>query len=202
LSETPRKRLPFRWLTLAELVGVLALVIAGLGYLDAHRERTQEDRERAAAAQERQAERQAEARAGALKQAFLMTGTPDGTGDLIRLAPVHPEQVIQTQTVWFPSAIRADSMETTGNPRLEAGWIEDGLRKASGARQGRVPVGVLTVFIEDGQTKTDRSIYQLGYSMSPRMLRGAKVQLEGLSLARRGVSGDLQAAADSLWAAK
>ena len=57
-------------------------------------------------------------------------------------------------------------------------------------------------FIEDGQTKTDRSLYLLGYSLHPRMLRGAKVELEGLSLARRGVSGDLQAAADNLWSAK
>ncbi|MDB5456033.1 MAG: hypothetical protein JWP92_1618, partial [Caulobacter sp.] len=41
MSETSRKRLPLRWLTLAELVGVAALVIAGLGFWDSHRERVQ-----------------------------------------------------------------------------------------------------------------------------------------------------------------
>jgi hypothetical protein len=199
LSETSRKRLPLRWLTLAELVGVAALVIAGLGFWDSHRERVQADGERVAAAKERQAERQA----GALKLSFLMSGTPDDAGDKVRLTSAHPDQVIQTQTVWFPTAVRADSVETTGNPRLEAGWIEDGLRQAAGkSKRGRVPVGVLTVFIQDGQTRTDRSIYQLGYSLHERVLRGDKVELEGLSLARRGVSGDLQRAADTLWAAR
>lgn len=203
MSETPRKRLPLRLLTLAELVGLAALTIAGLSYWDSHRERSQESRERAQAASERQAEAQAQAKAGALKQSFLMTGAPDSAGDKVRLASVHPEQVIQTQTVWFPVAIRGDSVETTGNPRLEAGWIEDGLRKAAGkSKQGRVPVAVLTVFIEDGQTKSDRAIYQLGFSLHPRALRSDKVELEGLSLARRGVAGDLQKAADELWAAR
>lgn len=199
MSETPRKRLPIRWLTLAEIVGLAALVIAGLGYLDAHRERTQEERTRAEAARERQTE----ARANALRQSFLMSGTPDKAGEHIRLSAVHPDQLIQTQTVWFPAAVRADSVETTGNPRLEAAWIEAGLRKAAGkVKTGRVPVGVLTVFIEDGQTKTDHAVYWLGYSLHPRTLRPDKVELEGLSLARRGVAGDLQAAADNLWASR
>ena len=203
MSEPSKKRLPFRWLSLAELVGIVALGIAGLSYWDTHRERTQEAGERAAAAKAQQAE----ARAGVLKQTFLMTGAPDSDGDKIRLATVHPDQVIQTQTVWFPSAIRADSVETTGNPRLDAVWIEGGLHKALSAaggtaKQGRMPVGVLTVFIEDGETKTDRAVYQLGYSLHPRMLRSDKLELEGLSLARRGVAGELQKAADTLWTAR
>ena len=49
MSNAPRKRLPLRWLTLAEIVGVAALAIAGLGYWDSHRERRQQDRERAQA---------------------------------------------------------------------------------------------------------------------------------------------------------
>lgn len=194
-----KKRLPLRWLTLAELVGVAALVIAGLGYWDAHRERTQSDRERADAAREQKAER-------ALKQSFLMLGTPDKDGAKVRLGTVHPEQVIQTQTLWFPAEVRADSVETTGNPRVEAGWIEDGLRKAVAkaggkSKRGRLPVAVVTTFIEDGQTRTDRAIYQLGYSLHPRVLLGARVELEGLTLARRGVTGDLQAAANGMWTA-
>lgn len=197
MSDTPRKRLPLRWLSLAEIVGVVAVVVAVLGYWDSHRERTQESREKALAARERQVE----ARANALRQSFLMTGALEGSGDRIRLSSQRPEQVIQTQTIWFPKAVRAAPVETTGNPRLEVGWVEDGLRKAK-TRSGRVPVGVLTVFIEDGLTKTDRAVYQVGYSLHPRTLRKAEVDLDGLSLARRGVTGDLQAAADNLWAAR
>ena len=64
---------------------------------------------------------------------------------------------------------------------------------------GRAPVAIQTVFIEDGQTKTDNALYLLGYSLHPRLIGGARVELEGLSLARRGVAGDLQAAVDDLW---
>ncbi|HZZ31496.1 MAG TPA: hypothetical protein VFE10_05830 [Phenylobacterium sp.] len=196
-----KKRLPLRWLSLAELVGITAVVIAGLGYLDTHRERAQTARERAAEAREKQAE----AKAGALKLIFLMTGTPEAGGDRLRLATVHSEQVIQTQAVSFPTEIRADAAQTTGNPRIEAGWFEGGLSKALHARddkrhQGRLPVGVATSFIEDGQAKTDQSIYLIGYSTHPRVLRSDKVEMEGLSLVRRGVSGDLQAAVDAVWA--
>ena len=206
MDEPARKRVPLRWLTLAEIVGVLALAVAALGYWDSHRERVQEDRQRAQADQERSREReaaakerQAEQQAQVVKLTFLMTGSPDGAGGKVRLQAVHPEQVIQTQTLWFPVVIRAAAVETTGNPRVEAGWIEDGLRKVAKGDQGRVPVAVLTTFIEDGQTKTDLSIYYLGYSLHGRLVGGPRLELEGLSLARRGVSGDLQAVADSLW---
>jgi RimJ/RimL family protein N-acetyltransferase len=197
----PRRRLPLRWLTLAELVGLVAVVIAGLGYWDSHRERTSEARERATAERERKAEEQAKVRAGALKQTFLMTATPQGSGDWLRMSSVHPEQVIQTQSLTFPTEVRADAIETTGNPRVEAGWLEAGLAKVEKARgrggkeiRGRLPVGVVTVYIEDGQTKTDRALYLLGFSLHPRVLRADRVELEGLSLVRRGVGEDVQAA--------
>lgn len=204
MTDTPKRRLPLRWLTLAELVGVVAVVIAGLGYWDTHRERAQEAHDRVVV----ERERRAEAQQGALKRTFLMTGTPDGAGERIRLAPAHPEQVIQTQAVIFPSAIRGDPVQTTGNPRIERGWFEGGLKKAERDRkhdgkagdQGRLPVGLVTSYIEDGQTRTDRSVYLLGYSLHDRFLRGARVELDGLSLARRGVSGDVQAEVDGLWA--
>ncbi|THD58303.1 hypothetical protein [Phenylobacterium sp.] len=197
------KRLPLRWLTLAELVGIAAVTIAALGYWDSHRERTLTEKERAAEAQERRAE----AQAGALKLTFLMTAAPEGEGERLRLTAVHPEQVIQTQAVSFPREVRGDPVQTTGNPRIEAGWFEGGgLDKAlhdrgEKRRQGlRLPVGIVTSFIEDGQTKTDRAIYLVGYGLKPRMLRSDKVELEGLSLVRRGVGEDMQGALDAAWA--
>ena len=204
MSETPKpkKRLPIRWLTLAEVVGLVAVVIAGLGYWDAHRGRALEERERAAA----ERERKAEARAGALKQTFLMTAAPQDSGDWLRLTSVHSDQVIQTQSLTFPTEVRADPVETTGNPRIEAGWFGAGLAKAEKARgrggkvaRGRLPVGIVTVYVEDGQTKTDRALYLLGYSLHPHVLRADRVELEGLSLVRRGVGENVQAAVDGLW---
>ncbi len=202
MSEKPaKKRLPLRWLSLAELVGIIAVAIAALGYWDAHRERAMTERERAAEAQEKKAE----ARAGALKLSFLMTGSPEGSGDRLRLSSVYPKQVIQTQSISFPSEIRSDAVQTTGNPRLEAGWIEGGVNKAEHARGGkrhpdRLPVAIVTVFIEDGQTKTDRALYILGFNTHPRVLRSDRIELEGLSLIRRGVGENVQAAVDAVWA--
>jgi hypothetical protein len=198
MSETPTERKRrLRFLTLAEIVGLAALVIAGLGYWDTHRERTLTEKERAAEAQEKKAE----AKAGVLKLAFLMTGSPESGGERLRLASVHPEQVIQTQSLIFPSEVRGDTAETTGNPRIEAGWIEGGLSKAEHGRKahGRLPVGIVTVFIEDGQTKTDRSIYLVGYSAHSRVLRADKIEIEGLSLLQRGVGEGVQAAVDAAW---
>ena len=202
MGEKPaKKRLPLRWLSLAELVGIIAVAIAALGYWDTHRERALTERERVAEAQEKKAE----ARAGALKLSFLMTGSPERSGDRLRISSVHPEQVIQTQAISFPSKVLGDAVQTTGNPRIEAGWIEGGLSKAEHARggkqhQGRLPVGIVTVFIEDGQTKTDRALYILGFNAHPRVLRSDKVELEGLSLIRRGVGDNVQAAVDAVWA--
>jgi hypothetical protein len=64
---------------------------------------------------------------------------------------------------------------------------------------GRVPVGIETTFIEDGQTRTDRAVYMAGYSLHGRLVGGPRLEFEGLSLARRGVTGDLQAAANGYW---
>jgi hypothetical protein len=114
--------------------------------------------------------------------------------------------VIQTQSLTFPTDVRADEVETTGNPRIEAGWFDAGLAKALKARgrggkeiQDRAPVGIVTVYIEDGETKTDRAIYLVGYSLHPRVMRSDRVELEGLSLVRRGVGEDVRSAVDALW---
>jgi hypothetical protein len=197
----PRRRLPFRWLTLAETVGILALIIAGLGWWDNHRERVEQDSERTVA--ERTAAVQAKREA--LRSTFLLVGNLGDDGERIRVTSAHPDQVIQTQTLVFPAAVRGDPVETTGNPRIDRSWLEDGLkkadrdRKADAGEERRVPVGVVTTYVEAGETKTDRSIYVVAYNLKTRLLRGATVKLEGVSLLRRGVAGDLKAAVEAAW---
>ena len=193
----PKKRLPIRWLALSEIVAVAAVVIAGLGYWDSHRQRDQEARDKAAAARERQAEQ----KAASAKQAFILKGAVEGSGARIRLEPVNDGQVIQTQTLVFPTPVRDDEVETTGNPRIERRWFEDGLKKyrRKDAETGRIPVGVVTTYIQDGQTRSDHAIYMLGYSVESRMLRGAEIHLDGLSLARRVGPDGMQRSVDALW---
>jgi hypothetical protein len=197
-TSRPRRRLPIRWLTLAEVVGILALLVAALGWWDNHRERLQQDQARAAETRARAAETRREA----LKSSFLLIGAVEADGRRVRLASAHPDQVIQTQTLIFPSAFGREPVETTGNPRIEAAWFEGGLKKA-GVKAGqprRVPVGVVTSYVEDGEMKTDRAVYAVASTLEGRFLRGARLRLDGVSLLRRGVGGDLQAAVDAAWA--
>lgn len=185
-------------------MGLAALAIAGLGYWDNHRERLRQDHERTAAENDRKAAqaeqnkaRAQEAQQDVLKHALLLTGVP-ANGE-IRLQPTRAEQVIQTQTLWFPTEVRPDSVATTGSPRIEARWLEDRLRRVAKRDDHQVPVGIETRFIEDGQSRTDRSIYLVGFSLHGRLLGGPRLEFEGLSLSRRGVTGDLQTAVNGDW---
>jgi hypothetical protein len=189
-SETRRRR----WVSVGEIVGVLALLVAGVSFWDSHEERARLDRDRA------EAERRAAAQA-----IFLMRGEVEADGQRLRLEPVRADQVIQSQVFVFPAKVRAGEVRTTGAARIEAAWFADGARKAP--RPGgkdevgdlRMPVGVTTTFMSDGQAVTDQSIYLIGYTLKPRLLLGARIELQGLSLARRGAAGDLRAKVEAMW---
>ena len=140
--------------SLGEIVAILAVVIAGLGSWDSRRDRD-----------EQRAQRQEQA-AQTKPRPFLMTGTPDEDGGRIQLTSSRSDQVIQTQTLTFPSEVRGDPVQTNGNPRIERGWFDGGLRRALKDRPG-----------------------------------GDAVELEGLALVRRDVTGDMQAAVDAAWPA-
>lgn len=183
-TETPEARTRRRWITLGEVIGIAALVVSGLSYWDAHRERAA-TRAPAAAV-----------RAGPL----VLSGTVDAAGDRIALKPAG-DAVIQTQAIRFPTTIRKDAVETTGNARIEVAWFESGLRAAlrdaklhSGRH--RLPLVVDTVYVSGAVTATDHALYDLGYSLHGRLLRPDAITIEGVSLVRRA-PGDLQAAADA-----
>jgi len=182
------------WIRVSEVVGVLALVIAALGFWDNHTEHRLAERDRIAAEQ----------RASAAP-AFILTGAARSEGDRIDLRPTHDDEVIQSQTFYFPTAVRPDSVQTTGAARIEASWCEAGLRKLThrtDAGDLRAPIGIATTYLVDGDTRTDQSIYDVGYRLEPRFLRPDRVVLEGLSVIRRGVSGDLRTAVDALYHAR
>lgn len=172
---------------------MIAVLIAALSFWDNHNERREADRARLAADQR-----------AAVAPAFVLVGTADPDGARIGLRPVHEEQPIQSQVFFFPAAVRGGPVETTGAARIEAGWFEDGLRKAASKadRDGgdlRLPVGVETTYLADGETRVDHSIYDIGYRLEHRMLRGDRVILEGLSVVRRNAPGDLKAATEQIY---
>ena len=184
MKETEQARTRRRWITLGEVVGIAALTVSGLSYWDSHQERVVAAKAKPAVA-----------RAGPL----LLTGNLADDGARIDFEPATGG-VIQTQTIRFPTMVRADAVETTGNARIEATWFDSGLR---GALKGhklhtgrhRLAVGIETTYVGNGVAATDRAVYDLGYSLHSRLLRPDAVAIEGISLVRRA-GGDLAAQVD------
>lgn len=194
-SAPERRRGALSWLTIGEAAAVLAVAIAGLNYWDTHREH-------ATAEGEVQAQAQAQA-------AFVMVGSADPKGRQIVLHPLRPDQAIQSQHYLFPAAVRDQAVDiVAARPRIEADWVAPGLDRAldrahaKGAGEGRLPVAVVTTYVEGGESLTDRSEYAIGYAWRSRFLLGRQISLQGISLIRRGVKGDPQAAVDRRWASR
>lgn len=207
MDAAPRTK-PKLWITVSEVVGVLALVIAGLSFWDSHRDRSVGEKRQAEQQQRQEAQQRAQQQ---VQSILVLTGEVDGSGDRIRLEPMNHGQAVQSQSLIFPTEVRADPVEIdAATPRIEKDWVVSGLKKATEAArkahkakpaaEGRLPVGIVTSYIQDGTLRTDRSIYRLGYATSSNFIGVEKVRLEGLSLARRGVAGDLRAQVDALWA--
>lgn len=187
----PRRRF---WINVGEAAAVLAVLISALSYWDAHRER---------AAVEHQAQAQAQAEA-----AFVITATAGDGGRELLLAPLKATQAIQSQQYLFPRDVRSAAMSlSAARPRVDIDWVAAGLNRALDAARakasghGVLPVAIISSYFEDGEVRSDRSLYAIGYAWQPRFLLGRRISLEGLSLIQRGFAGDPQAAVDRRWAA-
>ena len=200
MTDTPgaRKRRFRLWLTISELVGVLALVIAGLNFWDSHRERVQDAR------REAQADHAASARS-----ALVMSSQMEADGARLTFQPLNPAQSIQSERYLFPRAVLGHAMEVSAaKPQIDLDWIADGLRRevASARRSGAsadgeatIPIGVVATYVQDGEMRTDQSIYRLGYAWRARILGGPRLALQGVSLVRRSIRGDLRPAVEAAW---
>jgi hypothetical protein len=187
------KRRGLSWLTVGEMAGVLAVVIAALSYWDAHRERT---------VTESQAQSQARA-----ATAFVMVGSVDAKGREIALRALAPSEAIQSQRYVFPTVVMDHPVDIfAARPRIQADWITPGLGRvldqahAKGEGQGRLPLAVVTTYVEGGDTHVDQSEYAIGYAWRSRFLLGRQITLQGISLVHRGLSGDPRAAVGRRWA--
>lgn len=184
-----------RWITLGELLAVAAVIISGLTFWNSYSERRSNEVER------QSDERSAEVRARTL----ILRGVPDKDGEVLAIS-APTDQAIQSQSVTFPTALELDSIETT-NPRIEADWFDGALRKArkaagqrdEDAGDERLPVAVTTRYVADGEMITDVSLYDVGYAVKDRFLRGGVVRLRGLSFIGRTRADAAQARVDSLW---
>jgi hypothetical protein len=192
-AAAPRRRQGF-WLTVSEIVGVLALVIAGLNFWESRRQHAEDV-----------AKEQARIQAAV---AFVAVGEADAEGRAIDLKPLKSVQAIQSERYDFPREILDHPVDITAErPRIQADWIAGGLKRALDAAharstgEARLPVAIETSYVEEGDTHSDVSLYRIGFAWKRGFLGGWQIRLQGIALYRRNLDGDPVKAADARWTA-
>ena len=64
--------------------------------------------------------------------------------------------------------------------------------------RGRLPVAIVTRYLDDGNPRTDSAIYDVAYSWRTRLIGSDVPVLEGITLVSRG-DETLQARLDKRW---
>ena len=189
---TPAEKRRRRWMTFGEIATVIALTISAASFWDSHRERAD-----------------ARAKAAQVKPVavapLVLTATADAEGDNLRLVATGENRVIQTQTILFPAALNTSSVDTVGNSHIEASWFASELRSTLGGERkpGRLPVGIITHFTDNGTDRTDFAIYDIGHGWRSRLLQRDAPRMEGITLvARLGSSAAVQKRVDARWASR
>ncbi len=185
-----------RWITLGEVLAVIAVVISALTLWNSWSERSSSS-----------AVKDADVQRASVRAATLVLIAADAGEHRLILKPVSAEQSVQSQKILFPTALDAPPAETTGEPRIEAAWFERTLKKArelahlpdNSRGDERLPVVISTRFLVDGQSHEDVALYDIGYTISGRLLSGHSVTLRGLSLVARVKDGSPQARLDARW---
>ena len=198
MTETPEEKreaaaIRRRWITLGEILAVLAVLISAATLWNSYQERKGAEIERATAAQK-------ENRA---QSALVLKARPENDGKRLTLEPVATDQVIQSQRVLFPAGLGVKPIETAGDSRIEAEWIADALKKGGAERNNagdlRVPVAIVSRFTTKDAMRTDVALYQLSYVRESHLLGGSSVRLRGLALVNKVTAANAQAAVDRLW---
>ena len=184
-SPAQRRR---RWLTLGEVIGVLALLVSAASLWDAHLDRVA-DRSKAAQAP------------GIAVKPLMLASSASDDGRTLTITSPGSERVIQTQTIMFPAALGIATVDTVGSPRIEAGWFSNALNKLphQSDKPGRLPVAIVTHYLDDGTPREDTAIYDIGYRWRSRLIGNDVPAMEGITLVARGAT-KLQARLDARWA--
>jgi len=192
-------RIRRRWLTLGEILAVVAVVISALTFWNSYSERRNSEAERAAAS----------AASDRSAATILFRATIADDGRALALAPIG-DKTVERQSFAFPPALGIAEAETMADGRIEARWFADAVKKARKAAgrddesKGieRLPVLVTTRFAVGSALHSDSAIYEIGYVIQGGgLLGGDSVRLRGLT--RVGAAGkDAEARLDTLWKAR
>ncbi len=185
-----------RWITLGEILAVLAVSISALTlYLNW------------ADKQDERADKAAESRKASSRAAVLVLNAESVKDDRIVLKTTDPDQVVQSQTILFPRALGIAPVDTTGDPRIEADWFGDALKTARAKAKlpddsvgdERLPVAITTRFVVDGETHDNVALYDIGYGIAGRWIAGHSLALRGLSRVELLKADSAQARVDARW---
>jgi len=181
-----------RWITLGEVLAVIAVLISGLTFWNSYKERSSAEAERAAEKQEKSEK----------AQTLMLKASVSGSS--LKLAALDPDQVLQSQTIAFPAMLELSAIDTV-DPRIEARWIEAAAAKADKAKgakrqagDSRIPVAITTRFVSGGRAYNDSAIYDVGYRLDKDLL-DTDAELLGLSLVERAKPAQLQSRLDAIW---
>lgn len=185
-----------RWITFGEIVGVIAVGISGLTLWNNWNDRRETRAEQAATA----------SREATKASRLLLVAGETGKHEL-SLKTSASDQTVQSQTILFPPALQLSPAETTGEPRIDAGWFEHALFRARNDAQlpdasrgdERLPVVIVTRFLADGEPHEDVAMYDLGYSITGKFLSGHSLTLRGLSLVSHVKRNQADAKLDARW---
>ena len=201
MNETPEERreaakIRRRWISLGEAVAVAAVLISAATLWNSYAERKSAEADRTAAAQKE----------GKVEAALVLRARSAEEGKRLTLEAVDPDQVIQSQRVILPSALGVQPIETAGDPRIEARWLSDALKKTEAQRTTagdlRVPVAIVSRFTSKGEMHSAAAVYQLAYVREGHLLGGSSIRLRGLSLVGRVPEANAQKAVDRAWPPK
>lgn len=189
-----------RWITLGEGLAVVAVIISALTLWNSYAQRTATEAERAAS------ELAADTRAATL----TLKASAARDGKLLTLSPIRAEQVIQSQSIAFPSPLGVAPIGTAGEARIEARWFGEALKKARRAAglsdrpkgDARLPVAITTRYLVDGTARSEVALYDIGYALDGQMFGGSTVRLRGLSLIAHSDEEQAPARLDALWKAR
>lgn len=183
-----------RWINLGELLAVVAVLISGLTLWLNWSERSETQ----------QAKTQESRREASRAETLTLTAKAAKKGARLDVKPASVDQTIQSQTIRFPAGLGVETVDITGDPRIEARWFDDRLKKArekaglpdDSRGDERLPVLIETRFLVDGVTHREVALYDIGYTIQGQLFAGHQVTLRGLSLVRRSKD---PAALDARW---
>jgi hypothetical protein len=175
MSETPeQRRRRLRWLTLGEIIAVVAVAISAIGLW-----KSWDERREASVLVEKQA-----------AVPLTLRGIAEKDGRFLSIEPVEAGHSLDDATVSFEKT----KVELAGDAQLNAGDFERIVERSHAAKKEksgdglhRLPLKIDARYVEAGQTRRSVANYALIYRwVDGGLFSGRSLRLVGLSLISRG----------------